>query len=134
MLSSISFLFDTYWALGMTLFPSIPFWSPHSAVMTLIAVAAVSFLAGKIAGTFCGGPSANPLDPVQISNRAVGDALAAVSYTTLRGRRDQLATAIATLAMALHHEADQDQIAQIEADAGKECQAVGRRLIENQTP
>ena len=64
MLSSISFLFDTYWALGMTLFPSIPFWSPHSAVMTLIAVAAVSFLAGKIAGTFCGGPSANPLDPV----------------------------------------------------------------------
>ncbi len=47
MLSSISFMFDTYWTLWMTLFPSIPFWSPHGAVMTLIAAAAFSFLAGK---------------------------------------------------------------------------------------
>jgi hypothetical protein len=47
MLSSISFTFDIYWALWITMFPSIPFWSPHGAVMTPILGAAICFLAGK---------------------------------------------------------------------------------------
>ena len=47
MLSSISFTFDIYWTLWITMFPSIPFWSPHGAVMTSILGAAICFLAGK---------------------------------------------------------------------------------------
>ncbi len=47
MLSSINFMFDTYWTLWITLFPTVPFWSPHGAVMTLIAAAALSVLSGK---------------------------------------------------------------------------------------
>ena len=47
MLSSISFTFDTYWTLWITMFPSIPFWSPHDAVMTPILGAAICFLEGK---------------------------------------------------------------------------------------
>ena len=40
MLSSASFMFDTYWLLWISLFPSVPFWSPHGALMTLIIAAA----------------------------------------------------------------------------------------------
>jgi len=47
MLSSISFTFDIYWTVWITMFPDIPFWSPHGAVMTPILAAAVCFLAGK---------------------------------------------------------------------------------------
>ena len=47
MLSSNSFTFDTYWTLWITIFPSIPFWSPHGAVMTPVLGAAICFLAGK---------------------------------------------------------------------------------------
>ncbi len=51
MLSSINFMFDTYWTLWTTLFPSVPFWSPHGAVMTLIAAAAIGVLALKYCWT-----------------------------------------------------------------------------------
>ncbi len=44
MLSSASFMFGTYWLLWISLFPSIPFWRPHGAIMALIFAAAVSFL------------------------------------------------------------------------------------------
>lgn len=47
MLSSISFMFDTYWTIWSSLFPYLPFWSPHGAVMTPIIAAAVGVLAGK---------------------------------------------------------------------------------------
>ncbi len=47
MLSSASFMFGTYWLLWTTLFPSIPFWSPHGAVMTLILAAALFVLIVK---------------------------------------------------------------------------------------
>jgi hypothetical protein len=47
MLSSASFLLNAYWTQWITLFPSIPFWSPHGAVMTPIFAAALCVLAGK---------------------------------------------------------------------------------------
>ncbi len=47
MLASAGFLLDAYWTQWTGLFPSIPFWSPHGAVMSLILGAAFSVLAGK---------------------------------------------------------------------------------------
>jgi len=40
-------MLDTYWMLWTTLFPSVPFWSPHGAEMTLILAAAITVLSGK---------------------------------------------------------------------------------------
>jgi hypothetical protein len=37
-------MFGTYWLLWISLFPSVPFWSPHGALMTLIVVAAAIVL------------------------------------------------------------------------------------------
>ncbi|MBT3536761.1 MAG: hypothetical protein HN478_22965 [Rhodospirillaceae bacterium] len=47
MLTSISFTIDTYWTVWITMFPSVPFWSPHGAVITPIIFAALCVLAGK---------------------------------------------------------------------------------------
>ena len=46
-LPSISFTIDTYWTVWITMFPSVPFWSPHGAVITPIIFAALCVLAGK---------------------------------------------------------------------------------------
>ena len=46
MLPSINFMFDTYWTLWVSLFPDVPLWSPHGAVMTLIIAPALAILAG----------------------------------------------------------------------------------------
>ena len=47
MLSSISFTLNTYWIVWTTMFPSIPLWSPHGAIVTPIVFAALCFLSGK---------------------------------------------------------------------------------------
>ena len=46
MLSTFFFYMDNYWLAWITLFPSIPLWSPHGAVMTLIVSLAFAVLAG----------------------------------------------------------------------------------------
>ncbi len=47
MLSSIAFTFETYWMVWTTMFPNIPFWSPHGAIITPILLAALCALMGK---------------------------------------------------------------------------------------
>jgi len=46
MFSTFFFYMDTYWLAWTTLFPSIPLWSPHGAVMTLIMSISLGVLAG----------------------------------------------------------------------------------------
>ncbi len=46
MLTSVSFYLDAYWMIWTGMFPSMPLWSPHGAVMTLIVGAAALVLGG----------------------------------------------------------------------------------------
>ncbi len=47
MVSTIFFYMDTYWLAWITLFPSVPLWSPHGAVITPIVSLAALVLGGK---------------------------------------------------------------------------------------
>jgi len=46
MLMTVSFYLDLYWMIWTGMFPSLPLWSPHGAVMTLIVTAAALVLGG----------------------------------------------------------------------------------------
>ena len=46
MLATISFYLSSYWLLWTSLFPSLPLWSPHGAVMALIVSSATVVLGG----------------------------------------------------------------------------------------
>jgi len=46
MLATIFFYLDSYWLAWTGLFPSLPLWSPHGAVMALIISLATVVLGG----------------------------------------------------------------------------------------
>ncbi len=52
MFSTLFFYLASYWLAWTNLFPSLPLWSPHGAVMTPIIAAAFLVLAGKYLMTF----------------------------------------------------------------------------------
>jgi len=46
MYSTFFFYLDSYWLAWANLFPSVPLWSPHGAVMALIVTLAALVLGG----------------------------------------------------------------------------------------
>ena len=47
MFTTIHFTLILYWTIWISMYPSVPYWNPHGAVMAPIVAAAISFLMGK---------------------------------------------------------------------------------------